>query len=261
MPTRRTFLAAASATGLSAGAALWLPPRLFAGNGPDDGAGGEALEPTPAQTEGPFYPDRLPLDTDNDLLRLNDAPGAALGTAAHLTGRVTTAAGEPVRGATVEIWQADANGNYLHSRGGSDGGANGRDGGFQGFGRFLTASDGRYYFRTIRPVPYGGRAPHIHVAIDRGETRLLTTQCYIDGHPMNDRDGVMRRTPAGAREPAERAVRPGWRARTTRRRSSTSCSPTPPAAAPPRTSAPPTPARPAARPAGDWGGASGRADG
>jgi protocatechuate 3,4-dioxygenase beta subunit len=144
---------------------------------------------TPAQTEGPFYPRPLPLDVDNDLLVINDAITPAVGVITHLTGRVLSAAGSPVNDATVEIWQVDHHGVYLHS--GSTGGAN-RDPNFQGFGRFLTGTSGAYRFRTIRPVPYPGRTPHIHFKIKRGDRELLTTQCYIKGHPQNARDGVLR---------------------------------------------------------------------
>ena len=162
MSTRRDFLSTSlKATGLAAAPALWLTPGAFAEELE------KTLRKTPPQTEGPFYPDALPLDTDNDLLRLNDSSTPALGEVTHLSGRVLTTAGEPVRGATVEIWQADANGNYIHSRGGEK---DRRDAGFQGFGRFLTDAAGRYYFRTIKPVPYGGRTPHIHMAVNRGRT-------------------------------------------------------------------------------------------
>ena len=188
MSTRRRFLS----TSLAAAPALYFTRGLFA----EELA--KSLARTPAQTEGPFYPDELPLDTDNDLLVLNDDATPALGEVTHLTGRVLTTAGGPVRGATVEIWQADANGNYIHSRGAGGGAA--RDAGFQGFGRFLTDSTGRYYFRTIKPVPYGGRTPHIHVAVNRGASRLLTTQCYIKDFPQNERDGVFR----SIRDPAAR---------------------------------------------------------
>ena len=164
---------------MSAGAALFTTPGLFA----------EMLELTPRQTEGPFYPDKLPLDTDNDLLILNDTITPAVGEVTHLTGRILSASGEPLRNAVVEIWQADANGAYIHS-GSSN--ADKRDGNFQGFGRFLTGSKGEYYFRTIKPVPYPGRTPHIHFAVNQGGKRLLTTQCYIEGHPQNQRDGVLR---------------------------------------------------------------------
>lgn len=149
----------------------------------------EELSRTPRQTEGPFYPDRLPLDTDNDLLIINDQITPGVGQVTHLTGRVLSPSGEPVRNAIVEIWQADNNGVYLHS--GSDNGQN-RDKNFQGFGRFLTNSKGEYYFRTIKPVPYVPRTPHIHFAIDIKGKRYLTTQCYIKGHEMNARDGVLR---------------------------------------------------------------------
>ena len=184
-PARRRFLRHSAA--LSPG--LFLTPGLFAEELE------KTLKATPRQTEGPFYPDALPLDTDNDLLRLNDASTPALGEVTHFSGRVLTTAGEPVRGATVEIWQADHNGNYIHSRGGSGDAGRPRDGGFQGFGRFLTDSTGRYYFRTIKPVPYGGRTPHVHMAVNRKNERLLTTQCYVKGHPRNARDGVIRGTP------------------------------------------------------------------
>lgn len=142
---------------------------------------------TPAQTEGPFYPKALPLDTDNDLLVVNDGLTPAAGVVTYVSGRILDGRGDPVRNALVEIWQCDDHGVYLHP--GSDNGAN-RDKNFQGFGRFLTGSTGEYLFRTIRPVPYPGRAPHIHYKVKRGGKDLLTTQCYIKGHPGNPKDGI-----------------------------------------------------------------------
>ncbi len=174
---RRDFLRAslgASALGLG----LW-----------DRGVFAEELTRTPRQTEGPFYPDRLPLDTDNDLLIINDGLTPAVGQVTHLSGRVLDARGEPLRNVLVEIWQVDGNGVYIHR---GDHRKDVQDKNFQGFGRFLTGGDGRYYFRTIKPVPYPGRTPHIHVKIKRGERELLTTQCYIRGEAQNDRDGVYR---------------------------------------------------------------------
>ena len=156
------------------------------------GAFAEELVRTPRQTEGPYYPDKLPLDTDNDLLILDDGLTPAMGEITHLTGRILNSSGAPVRNATVEIWQCDQNGNYLHSRGENPQDKGKRDSNFQGYGRFLTASTGEYYFRTIKPVPYPGRTPHIHVIVKQGVKRLLTTQCYIKGHEMNERDGVLR---------------------------------------------------------------------
>jgi protocatechuate 3,4-dioxygenase, beta subunit len=164
-----------------AGAAAFAAPGAFA----------EQLTLTPAQTEGPFYPDRLPLDTDNDLLIVNDGITQAVGEVTHLTGKVLDAGGNPLRNALVEIWQCDANGAYLHT---DSSNARKRDGNFQGFGRFLTGRDGGYYFRTIKPVAYPGRTPHIHFAIKtKGRVdRPFTTQCYVKGEPRNDRDGVLR---------------------------------------------------------------------
>jgi len=177
--TRRNFLRrAAVATG-----AIAIPS--FSST---RGAFAEALNLTPRQMEGPFYPDRLPLDTDNDLLIVNDGITPAVGEITHLTGRILDANGNPLKSALVEIWQVDGQGVYLHT---ADTHAK-RDANFQGFGRFLTGSTGEYYFRTVKPVPYPGRTPHIHFKIkQRGESEF-TTQCYIKGHPQNERDGVFR---------------------------------------------------------------------
>jgi len=153
------------------------------------GAFAEQLALTPRQTEGPFYPDRLPLDTDNDLLIINDGITPAVGEVTHLTGRLLDSKGDPIRNATVEIWQVDGKGVYLHK--GSNG-ADKRDVNFQGFGRFLTGSTGEYYFRTIKPVSYPGRTPHIHFAVKMKGREKWTTQCYVKGEARNEKDGVLR---------------------------------------------------------------------
>src|SRR2546421_7163323 len=156
------------------------------------GAFAEELVRTPRQTEGPFYPNKLPLDTDNDLLIVNDGITPAVGDVTHLTGKVLDAKGNPVRNALVEIWQCDAKGVYLHT---NDSGPkkDQQDKNFQGFGRFLTGSSGEYYFRTIKPVLYAGRAaPHIHFKVKKGRKDLLTTQCYIKGYAGNEQDGIYR---------------------------------------------------------------------
>jgi protocatechuate 3,4-dioxygenase beta subunit len=152
------------------------------------GAFAEALTITPSSTEGPFYPDHLPLDTDNDLIIINDALTPAIGEITHLGGRILDADGKPLRNAVVEIWQVDGNGVYLHSQ---SAGAK-RDANFQGYGRFLTGSSGEYYFRTVKPVPYPGRTPHIHFAINSHGKRVLTTQMYVKDEAGNDRDGIYR---------------------------------------------------------------------
>ncbi len=169
-------------------AGLWVP-----------GAFAEALTLTPKQTEGPFYPINLPLDTDNDLIRLNDSLTPALGEVTHLSGKVTDAKGEPIRNALVEIWQVDHNGVYLHK---DSGNAEKRDSNFQGFGRFMTGSTGEYYFRTIKPVRYPGRTPHIHFAIKMKGREKWTTQCYIKGEQGNMEDGVIK----GIKDPAQLAA-------------------------------------------------------
>jgi len=155
------------------------------------GAFADELAKTPMQTLGPFYPNKLPLDTDNDLLILNDTITPAVGEVTHLTGKVLDAKGNPIKNALVEIWQCDAKGVYLHTAD-SDRKKDQQDKHFQGFGRFLTGSTGEYYFRTIKPVPYPGRTPHIHYKIKHGGKELLVTQCYIKGHAGNARDGVLR---------------------------------------------------------------------
>ncbi|MEX2173414.1 MAG: protocatechuate 3,4-dioxygenase [Pirellulaceae bacterium] len=175
LATRRAFLGAAAL-----GAAAWYVPGVFAAE----------LVRTPAQTEGPFYPDKLPLDTDNDLLIINDSIHPGVGTITWLSGRILDAGGNPIRNATVEIWQCDNNGTYLHA---GTSNADKRDGNFQGFGRFLTGSTGEYLFRTIKPVAYPGRTPHIHFAIKMQGKKEFVTQCYVKGDPGNERDGILQR--------------------------------------------------------------------
>jgi protocatechuate 3,4-dioxygenase beta subunit len=161
------------------GTALFAVPGAFA----------EHLTLPPAQTEGPFYPDKLPLDTDNDLLIINDTITPAVGEVTWLDGRILDSRGDPIRNATVEIWQCDGTGVYLHTR---DSAQKKPDKNFQGFGRFVTGSDGRYLFRTIKPVPYPGRTPHIHFAVKMKGREKFVTQCYIKGEPRNEKDGIWR---------------------------------------------------------------------
>ncbi len=175
--SRRAF-----ARTVAASTAFYTIPGLFA----------EQLALTLTAAEGPYYPDKMPLDTDNDLLIINDAATPSLGQIAHVTGKVMTPGGEPVRNATVEIWQVDANGVYIHS---AAPGKDRRDSNFQGFGRFETGSTGEYRFRTIKPVPYSfgeGRVPHIHYAVNLSGRRVLTTQLFLKGHDGNETDRVIR---------------------------------------------------------------------
>lgn len=183
--SRRAFL-----SGLSAAAAvsLWTP-----------GVMADELTRTPDQTEGPFYPDKLPLDTDNDLIVINNGLTPAVGEITYVSGRILDLSGKPIKNAAVEIWQCDANGAYLHS---GTGNADKKDKNFQGFGRFTTAASGEYLFRTIKPVPYPGRTPHIHFKIKVKGKDLLNTQLYIKGHPGNEKDGIY----SSVRDPKLRAA-------------------------------------------------------
>ena len=173
--TRRSFLTASAAFGAGA---LWIP-----------GAFADKLMQTPAQTEGPFYPNKMPLDTDNDLLIINDSLNPGVGKITHLTGRILNTRGEPIRNALVEIWQVDNNGAYIHT---NDPNHSKRDSNFQGFGRFMTGSTGEYYFRTIKPVPYSGRTAHIHYAVKIKGRENFVTQCYVKGQAENEADFVLR---------------------------------------------------------------------
>ncbi|OWK34752.1 intradiol ring-cleavage dioxygenase [Fimbriiglobus ruber] len=187
-PTRRNFLRG----GMVLGAAAFATPGAFA----------DQLLRTPPQTEGPFYPDKLPLDTDNDLIIVNNSLTPAVGEITHLTGRILDTSGQPIKNAIIEIWQCDAKAVYIHT---ADSGhkQSQQDKNFQGFGRFATSSKGEYYFRTIKPVAYPGRpAPHIHFKIKKGGRDLLTSQFFVEGHPGNARDGVVR----GLRDPIDREL-------------------------------------------------------
>lgn len=172
---RRALLLGAAA-GLAAPA--WLSPAI---------AQTRTLRRTPGQTEGPFYPVEIPADNDADLLR-NGQVRYAKGQAVWLDGTVVDLDGKALTGATVEIWQCDVNGHYHHP---GDGGK--ADPAFQGFGRAVVDRDGRYRFRTIRPVQYSGRTPHIHVKVKLDTAELLTTQLYVQGDPGNQRDFLWRR--------------------------------------------------------------------
>jgi protocatechuate 3,4-dioxygenase, beta subunit len=176
---RRRFMQA-----LALGGAAYTTPGLFA----------EILKETVKLGDGPFYPDKMPLDTDNDLVLINESSSPSVGEITHLTGRLLTKSGEPIRNGFIEIWQTDVNGSYIHTKGRNQGKL---DQQFQGYGRFLTDSKGQYYFRTIKPVQYtlNGtfRCPHIHVAVSKSGHRIMSTQFLINGHEANERDGLVKR--------------------------------------------------------------------
>jgi protocatechuate 3,4-dioxygenase beta subunit len=174
------------------GAALFTVPGAFA-----EELSHKTVTKTAWVEEGPFYPPKLPLDTDNDLLIVNNNITPAVGDITHLSGRLLNASGDPVRNATIEIWGVDHDGVYLADRGNQSQ----FDANFQGFGRFLTSSTGEYYFRTLKPVRYPGRqAPHIHFKIKTKGQPEWTTQLFIKGYQGNEQDGVYQQIAGAARD-------------------------------------------------------------
>lgn len=178
-------------SGLAATGALILPGALSAQQA--------ALVATPRQSAGPFYPVKFPPDIDSDLVVLRGSAARAEGTVTHVMGRVLGLDGKPIPNATVEIWQCDARGRYIHP---GDTGGRPRDRAFQGYGRTVSDADGAYRFRTIKPVPYSGRTPHIHFAVRAPGRRELITQMYVAGEPQNEGDFLYR----SIRDPRQRAA-------------------------------------------------------
>lgn len=189
IPTRRRMLSGAA----SSLVLVALAPRVRA----------QGLTVTPPQTEGPFYPVAIPEDADNDLVKVAGKAGDAKGTIAYVAGRVLDRNGRPVPGATVEIWQCDHLGRYMHP-----GDRGPRDEAFQGFGRMATDGEGGYRFRTIRPVPYTGRTPHIHFAVLASGRPRLVTQMYVAGEAQNERDFIYRSLDPAARRAVTVALAP-----------------------------------------------------
>lgn len=182
----------------SRGRRHWLRSVLAAGLGLAASRVAAELPRTPPQSRGPFYPYDPHLEADADLVRVGGRTTLARGVIAHLGGTVRDSRGRPVPGAQVEIWQCDANGRYHHPR---DRRNAPLDESFQGYGRTRTGAAGHYRFRTIRPVPYPGRAPHVHFAIRGHGFEPLITQMYVQGAPENAYDGLFNRI----RDPARRA--------------------------------------------------------
>lgn len=166
---------------------------------------------TPAQMAGPFYPLTLPLDRDNNLVSVAGRTGRAKGTILDVAGRVLDTSGKPVAGVRIEIWQVNGFGRYHHPDDDRD---LPMDPDFQGFGETASDAGGGYRFRTIKPVAYPGRAPHIHFALSGAGFGPFYTQMYLAGAPENSRDFVLRSvTDRKARESLivtlERAPDPG----------------------------------------------------
>ena len=156
------------------------------------GAARRELQLTPKQPAGPFYPVQLPLDDDNDLTQVGGLRERAKGRITDLSGRILDLNGRPFSHMRIEIWQCDVNGRYRHPRDERD---KPLDANFQGHGHTMTSDDGEYRFRTIRPTPYPGRTPHIHVAVFPPGERPFVTQLYVRGEPRNAHDFLFMRVP------------------------------------------------------------------
>jgi protocatechuate 3,4-dioxygenase beta subunit len=173
---------------------LLLGMAAMAASGPH--AIAESLITTPRQSAGPFYPVSLPLDDDNDLTKVSGRQSKAQGLIADLSGKILDINNRPLDGLRIEIWQCDANGRYRHP---DERGKKPIDENFQGHGHTVTDADGRYRFRTIRPVPYPGRTPHIHIAVLPPGEPAFVTQLYIKNEPRNQSDFLFMRVPAERR--------------------------------------------------------------
>jgi protocatechuate 3,4-dioxygenase beta subunit len=148
------------------------------------------LLPTPPQMRGPFYPLTFPLDQDNDLVTVKGRPGMAYGEITNVVGRILDQKGRPQAGVRIEIWQVNGYGRYHHEHDDQD---LPRDPNFQGYGTAMTNADGAYRFRTVKPIAYPGRAPHIHFALTRQDFGTFSTQMYLAGAPENERDFLLSR--------------------------------------------------------------------
>jgi protocatechuate 3,4-dioxygenase beta subunit len=127
-------------------------------------------EPTAPETEGPFFKPKSPQRSD---LR----EPATKGKPFELSGYVLTKSCRPVRGAVVDLWHADENGEYDNI-------------GFRYRGHVITEPDGAFRFHTIMPALYPGRTRHYHVKVQAPGSHLLTTQLYFPNEPRNSRDSL-----------------------------------------------------------------------
>lgn len=156
-----------------------------------------SLAVTPANPEGPFYPKHQQSDMDADLTLIEGHSEHAAGDVIRVSGRVLDEQGKPIKGALVDIWQANAHGRYHHE---DDTSQSPEDPNFQGWAMMKTNTDGRYSFKTIKPGAYTAmgewvRPPHIHYKVSRRGYRELTTQMYWDGEPLNDKDLLLLEVP------------------------------------------------------------------
>lgn len=131
---------------------------------------GDDDEPTPDQTEGPFYKPRSPR-------RVSLLEPGIKGTRIEVTGRVFGPGCAPIAGALVDFWHADGEGDYDLD-------------GFRCRGHQFTDATGRYRLSSVVPGLYPGRTRHFHVRVQPKGGRILATQLYFPGEARNRRDGI-----------------------------------------------------------------------
>lgn len=163
---------------------------------------GSQAQITPPNPEGPFYPTRPQADKDMDLTLIQGNTERAQGQMIRVTGRVLDENGQPVEGALVDIWQANAYGRYHHE---DDPATTPLDPNFQGWGMVKTDAEGNYSFTTVKPGAYLAeegwtRPPHIHYKVSRRGYRELTTQMYFAGESLNETDRLFLDVDAESRE-------------------------------------------------------------
>jgi protocatechuate 3,4-dioxygenase beta subunit len=164
-----------------------------------------AMAATPGQVEGPFYPDFDVGDQDLDLTLIRGHTESAVGEHIWVHGRVFDTHGEPLAGATVDIWQANTAGRYRHA---DEPNPAELDPNFQGWGIVQTDAEGYYRFKTIKPGAYplelledsGWRAMHIHYKVSHARQAPITTQLYFPGDPLIEQDDEIKRAPENQRE-------------------------------------------------------------
>lgn len=167
--------------------------------------------PLPPMTDGPFYPparwrEQRSQDWDADLTQRGPQGPAASGEHLSLALRLVDSRGRPIDGAGVEIWQCDALASYHHPRVAAEPGRH--DPHFQGFGAGRSGADGALRFRTIRPVPYPGRTPHIHVKLRHPSFGEISSQLFVDADPGNAADFLWRRLDAGEQKALAMRLQP-----------------------------------------------------
>jgi protocatechuate 3,4-dioxygenase beta subunit len=130
----------------------------------------DADDPTPPVTEGPFYKPKSPR-------RANMIEAGMKGERVVVSGKIRDRKGSPVPNAQIEVWNADAEGDYDNV-------------GFKCRGHLFADQNGDYKFEAIKPGLYPGRTRHYHIRVQAPSKPALTTQLFFPNEPGNARDGI-----------------------------------------------------------------------